>query len=208
MIKNLTKGQYLKYIMFHPIEGFEELRFNKAGSIKISIIILVVSFIASMADKQLTGFIFTSGNKQQYNVLYDLFSIFGITLIFIICNWSVCTLFDGEGRLKDILVVTAYALLPRTIFIFLNVILSHLLTRDESIFIDWLYGFGVIWSVFVLIVGLMVIHQYTFGKTILSIVATIIGMLFVLFIFILLFSLFNQLISFIQTIYKEIVFRL
>ena len=54
--------------------------------------------------------------------------------IFCICNWGVTTLFDGKGHLGDIYMGTAYALTPYTLIQIPIIILSNVVTIEESAF--------------------------------------------------------------------------
>ena len=60
----------------------------------------------------------------------------GIFLLYVVCNWAMCTLFDGEGSMKNIFIVTAYSLIPYICGRLIGTLLSHILIRDEYIFIQ------------------------------------------------------------------------
>ena len=54
--------------------------------------------------------------------------------------------------------------------------------------------------------GTMVTHQYSFKKTVLTCICTVVGMGIIMFIGLLFFSVIQQMITFFTTIYKEIRF--
>ena len=60
----------------------------------------------------------------------------------------------------------------------------------------------------ILIVGMYYIHQFTFGGLLLNLLLTVIGVAIILFLLLLGYSLVQQIITFVVTIYNEIVFRL
>ncbi|HCA30835.1 MAG TPA: hypothetical protein DEP23_15415 [Ruminococcaceae bacterium] len=66
---------------------------------------------------------------------------------------------------------------------------------------------GILWSLTMLLSGIMIFHEYELGKTILSLIITLIGMLLIIFLVFLLYSLFQQLTSTIMTLMNEISFR-
>lgn len=57
------------------------------------------------------------------------------------------------------------------------------------------------------LVGIMTVHNYTLGKTLATMILTFIAMLVIIFVVMLLFSLIGQVISFIESLYNEIMLR-
>lgn len=53
----------------------------------------------------------------------------------------------------------------------------------------------------------MTIHQYTVGKTLLTVLIAIVGMAAILFLFLLFFALIQQLMNFLYIFYKEMTLR-
>ena len=98
-------------------------------------------------------------------------------------------------------------MIPYVATTFLSVGLSHFMVLDEQSFLTLLQTFGLIWTAFVLISALKTIHEYTFVKVFASLLFTVIGMAFVVFIIMLFISLAEQLISFVKSIYNEIQYR-
>ena len=71
-----TPVGWLKHCVFHPVEGFEDLRWKKQGSIKISMIIVLFLFIAMVVDRQLTGFQFNESLILLLNILLTIRNLF------------------------------------------------------------------------------------------------------------------------------------
>ena len=53
----------------------------------------------------------------------------------------------------------------------------------------------------------MTIHQYTIGKMLGTVLVTIVAMLALVFICLLFFNLFSQLVGFVYSLYKELALR-
>lgn len=193
--------------MFHPIEGYIELFYHKWQSVFVANIIAVIYFLLLIIQRQLTGFLFNPVRLENLNVLNLLVQSIGIALLFTGINWAVCTLFDGKGKFAEIWIMINYALVPYLISMFIVVVMSNILKTDERMFMTIVTVVGVLWSLFLLVKGLEAIHEYTIPQTLLSIVSTILGMLVVVFIFILLLSLSQQMIGFIITIGQELMLR-
>ena len=90
---------------------------------------------------------------------------------------------------------------------FLSTFLSNFLILEEKIWLDALTYIGAGWSIILMISAMKAAHQYSFSKTLLSMVGTIIAMLLILFLAVLILTLFQQLYIFIYSIYTEIAYR-
>ena len=66
---------------------------------------------------------------------------------------------------------------------------------------------GTLWSLLLLIIGSIQIHEYSFGKTLLSLILTVVGMLVMSVLGILLFSLVQELLSFLKAVIYELSLR-
>ncbi|WP_028510677.1 Yip1 family protein [Ruminococcus sp. NK3A76] len=198
---------WLKHCIFHPVEGFEDLRWKKKGSIPVAIGIVVMLFIAMVVDHQLTGFAYNMNYVKVFNVVPLLVQSVVYFITWVVGNWALCTLLDGEGTFKKIFIYSAYALVPYIVCTFIAVILSNVLIKDESIWIIAVQWLGIGWSVILMIQAMRAAHQYSFGKTLVSMIGTVIVMLLILFLAVLLISLFQQLYVFIYQIYTEILYR-
>ena len=202
-----TERGWLKHVVFHPVEGFEDLRWKKKGSMKIALIIVLGLFISMVVRERLRGPQFYMPNDKLFNVIPLLVQSVVFFFTWVIGNWAVCTLFNGEGTLKKICIFSAYALVPYVVCTYISVFLSNFMTRDEAIWVNFVYYVGLCWSIVLLIQAMRAVHQYTFGMTLLSMVATLLAMIIILFLAILLLSLFQQVYVFGYSIYTEIAYR-
>ena len=128
--------------------------------------------------------------------------------IFCICNWGVTTLFDGKGHLGDIYMGTAYALTPYPLIQIPLLILSNCVTAEEAAFY-WVFNdISFIWIGILIFMAMMMIHAYSFGKTLAFTVFTVFGMLVFVFIMLLFFSMISQGVAFFISLAREVIFRL
>ncbi len=205
---DLTEKQWVKHAVTHPIEGFEDMRWKKSGSMKIAALIILLLFISQIANSRLYGFQFGMTYDKTFNVIPYLVKSVILFAAWVVGNWAVCTLLDGEGTAKNICIYSAYSLIPYIISIYINLILSHILIQDEVVFIVAVGLIGEGWTVILLFSAIKSVHQYSFGKTCFAIVLTIAAMLIMLFLMVLFMSLVQQIWIFISTIYTEITYRI
>ena len=203
----MSKWKYPFYILLHPTDGFQELRYNKKGSKRIVLVILLLWFLEELVYKLQLDFDFNYVSTKDVNVIMLLFSTAIIFFVGVTANWCFCTLMDGKGTFKDICVVISYALIPYIAAGFLTVLLSRIFTLDESTLVTYLRLLAMVWSVLIGMSGLSVIHEYSAKKTVLSVLLTILGMLIILFIAFLCFMLMQQLVLFVSTLRLELMGR-
>ena len=203
----MKKATVLLRLLNHPTDEYEELKYGRSWNFPLSCLLLVLWVVAEILCRQATDFKFNTNNTRDFNVLYILASTLGLFVMWVIINWSITTLLEGKGRIKEIWVSCAYALVPYIASTLLYVALSQVLILEESAFLSVIRALGLLYTLFLFITALRVIHSYSFGKTILCILLTGLGIAFVLFLLVLFFGLIQQVVLFFQTIYMELMFR-
>ncbi len=195
------------YIMRHPFEGYEDLRWKKAYNMKVAMVIVAIFFIVSICDQLLTGFLHNYSLTKVFNIVPIIIQSILLFVTWVVGNWALCTLFNGEGTMRNICVNTAYALVPYIIGRIINIILSNCLTRDEATFLTFVNIITIGYSALLLISGMKTVHQYNFWQTIVSMLFTIVAMVIIIILAVLLVSLFQQVYLFVYAIYTELLYR-
>jgi hypothetical protein len=204
---DLTERQWVKHAVTHPVEGFEDMRWKKSGSLKIAALIVLLLFFAEIAHSRLYGFQFRATYDKTFNVVPYIVKSAVLFGAWVVGNWAVCTLLDGEGTARNICIYSAYSLIPYIAQLYINVILSHILIRDEIVFMEVVEIIGVGWSLILMFSAIRSVHQYSPGKTVFAIVLTLAAMLIMLFLLVLFMSLIQQVWIFLSSIYTEIFYR-
>ncbi|MBP5605767.1 MAG: YIP1 family protein [Ruminiclostridium sp.] len=195
------------YVMRHPFEGYDDLRWKKGYNMKVAWVIVIAFFIISVASAQLTGFLFNDTYVKVFNIVPYFSSSIVLFLTWVVGNWSLCTLFDGEGTMKNIFCVSAYALLPYLFSEVIVIIASNFLLRTEGGFITFFRYLGIVWSVVLMISAMKTVLQYSIPKTLVAMLFTIVAMVIILFLAVLLLTLFQQVFVFGYSVYTELMYR-
>jgi hypothetical protein len=151
--------------------------------------------------------LFNSGDSLDFNAFKEIFKVLLLFFGFCIANWCFTCLFDGEGSFGDIYKATAYALLPLLLIQIVLMPLSNFFLLTEQAFHSTIYGFAMVWTLFLIVIGTLVTHQYSFGKTIISCICIVVGMCVLAYIGLLFFNLMQQVIGFIVTLIQEFTLR-
>lgn len=195
------------YVARHPFEGFEDVRWKKAYHTKVSLIIVLCLFLVTVAARLMTGFLHQTVFEKVFTIVPLFSSSVLIFFIWVVGNWSLCTLFDGEGKMQQIMCVTAYALVPYIISQVLYILASNVLVRNEGTILSFISYIGILWSAVLLISAIKAVHQYTMPKTLLVMVFSIVAMVIIILVLILLVALFQQVVMFVYSIYTELMYR-
>ncbi|GHU75644.1 hypothetical protein FACS189461_2240 [Spirochaetia bacterium] len=203
MARLLDGIKYLPYVLFHPFDGFYEAKFRAKGSVLAAAILFVLYGITEIVTAQYNGFII------NYQHLYGIESselFLSGTLpvaLFFISNYSVTTLLNGNGRFRDIFMVTCYSLIPLIFFGLATTLVSNFLIIEELPILQAFYWIGVIWFLFLLFAGLCVVHEYTALQNVASLICTVIAAIIILFLSVLLLTLIDRVTSFAEVIFIE-----
>lgn len=126
---------------------------------------------------------------------------------FVLCNWSITTILDGKGRLREIWCYCAYALVPYILGTAAVILLSNLLTTDEAAFLTMAQWIVTAWTGISLLMALKEVHMYTLGRTILTVLLTLAGLVIILIVCALCYTILSQLVDFIGNVVTELRMR-
>jgi len=199
---------YSSYTMFHPFDGYWDLKREKRGSLAAANILTGLFIIAYALRVQFSGYLFTGTLPSQVNVLYEIVKIVIPLGLWVISNWCFTTLMDGEGKMKDIYIATAYSLKPYIITAVPLWILSMVLTQEEAFIYTAFSTIVLFWTLALLFFGMMVTHDYSFGKAVITAILTLIGICLILFIALTFTNIIQKIYDFVSDVYREFTYRL
>ena len=209
-MKLLTKEklQYWGHSLLHPFDGFFEIRFRDQGSLLIATVLLVAYAILRCLSYQYTGFVMNMNNIDEMDALSIFISTISVVVLAAVANWTITTLFNGKGKLKDIYIVICYSLTVLIIGDAIVTFASNFVTTEEVMILTSIQMVCYAYFVFLLIAGLGTIHEYGFGGNLASMVLTIVAAAVILFIGVLLFTMLERMFSFVTSVTEELMRRL
>jgi len=199
--------KYSLYVITHPLDGFWDLTHEKRGSVGAANVIIGLAVIVEVLRLTLTNFQFVTINMEYFNSIIVAMRILLPVGLWTVANWSLTTLMDGKGRMIEIYMSVCYALTPYVIINAIMIVLSQFVTFEEGALYWVLGGFAAIWTGLLILSAMMMVHDYSLLKTLLSSLLTIVGMGVMVFIFVIFFSLISDAVSYFVSLYKEILFR-
>ncbi len=197
---------YAFHIIFHPFDGFWDLKHEKRGSVRGATFWLVVTCFAFVYQSVGLGYLRNPmGGGMSY--FMSCVSIISPVMLWVVANWCITTLFEGEGSFKDVFIATCYSLAPLPMLIIPGVMLTNVMTASEMAIYDLMLGFAFLWLGLLVFFGMMVTHDYTLGKNFITAIVSIVGVAFIIFIVGLFSTLVAKVFTFFYNIYVELSYR-
>ena len=209
MLKKLSKEKwsYLGYTLSHPMDGFYWIRHADKGSVPLAILMVIVFSLCFSANRLLASFVVNDLDPRSVDSLYELIGILAFYLLICVSNWSVTCLMNGEGRMKDISIAIGYSTVPISVVLAAGTLLSQVVADDEQSFYTILLVIGIAYGLIMMLIGIMQVHNYTLGKTLITLFLTFIAMLIIIFVVLLLANMLSMVVVFFKSVYTEIIFR-
>ncbi len=198
---------YVFHVMFHPFDGFWDLKHEKRGSVRAGIVFIVLTILAYFYKAIGQGYML----KQKLEIaslLTWIISVLVTVFLWAISNWCLTTLFDGEGKFKDIFIATSYCLLPVPLTVIPCTLISNFVIESEVSMLSFVETLGIIYMVLLVFIGMMVTHDYSMGKNIITTAGTIVAMVFIMFVAVLFSTLLMKIVGFVSNIVIELRYRM
>lgn len=189
----------------HPMDNYYEIRKYRQGSVVAATVIYALFFLDFMAFKTLKGFVYQTVSVEDMDIGSIVLGFFILLGLFIICNYLVTSINDGDGTFKQIYMIPAYGLMPAMISLLIVTVVSYVLTYNEAFLLTIVLIIGITWSVITIFLGLQTVHDYTFGETVKSILLTVVFMIIVAVIGIIISIMWDSLYSFLAAVGKEMI---
>jgi len=191
------------YFLRHPIDAVQELKENKRASVLSATIWLAWLVAMQVLLIYATGYLFSGGGMEGALLPLVLVTLAPL-LLWVMMNYLVSTISDGEGRLSEVYIGTVYALTPYWTFALPIALLSNVLTYNESFVYEYSLLFVQAWSALLIVIVAKELHDYTFAQTLRNLFLTAFGIVLLALVLFILALLFSQEVEFIRSIIQEL----
>ena len=194
-------------LLTHPIATFSDLKYEGKFSMGIAWVMAALFFLEQALAFEGTGYLFNGHYGEPLNTISMLVTTVGLLGLWAICNWATSTLGNGEGKMSEIWMVMCYSLLPWIVTGAIAIVLSNIVTTDEQILFTTFQVIGIGWSLLLMFLGTLVVHQYTVKQTIGSVVVTALLLLGAAFLLLMLYGIVQEIRNFVSGIFTELSYR-
>lgn len=204
-IKLIDDIGYIWEFLKHPLDGFYSIKVENRVSRLSSTILYIMMILMYVLYKKYTNVLFISGGR--YYIGYKLSIMVFIGILWVVSNYLICTINDGEGSIKNVYNATAYALSPIIVMMPLIIGLSNVLTLEQSVFYKLPINVMLLWIIFLMFFMIKDVHNFEVGETCIVIVKSLFAMLIIALFLFVLYSLGNQIITFLHELITEVINR-
>lgn len=206
-VKTVKEILFLFKIPKNPMDAYYGIKREGKVSVKSASILYLVFICIYLADKYLSGYIFSTVSDGQYSLLKDTGIIVGIFILFVLCHYLVCSITDGEASLKNIYCGVIYSLMPYILLRPFVIVLSHVLTVDEIFILNFLNVIMIVCSIALLVVMIYELNNYKASETIKCIFWTLFAFFVAIVVLFILYVMCKQTVEFISQIWSEVIYR-
>ncbi|UQZ81807.1 Serine/threonine-protein kinase PknD [Paenibacillus konkukensis] len=193
------------YILKHPVDGFTAVRYEGKGSYAAALLIMIGVYGALLFKEFFTSFSFNMAVRVDVYSIFTQFFIVWIT--WIIANYLVSSIYRGEGRFRDILIGSAYALVPYIIIGVPLALISNVMTLSESSIYNFIANAMLVWIGLLMFWKIQWVHNYSVGETVMNVFLTLCTMLVIGVLIFITAGLTNDLASLFYEMFQEVLLR-
>lgn len=191
----------------NPFDAVYELKRRDSVSTVTAIVLYALLYLENILVRLIGSPLFFGFESRKIDFSGLFFDTYRLPFLFVLSNYLVSEISEGEGRLKDIFVGTIASFLPYLIFSVPLALLTNALTLNES----FVYTFGMqviwAWSLVLLFIVIAQIHNFSFAETVKNLLLTLFAMFLISLLGILAWTVLREEIALITSIVEELMFR-
>lgn len=210
VMRRIKNNKFMKQLTFgttfqkNPSEAVYLIKYENGASVLTASLLYVWYIALQIISIFLTGYLFSNQNVYNTQIAEVIFFSVAPLFLWIVANYFVSTVTDGEGKLKDLYIGTIYALTPYLIWAIPIFLISRVLTLNEQFIYTAanviIYG----WCVILLFKNYQEMHDYTFWKTVKNILLTAVCCVFFVLAAYIIFKLSKELFDYIAQVFREL----
>ncbi len=202
--KLVSELMFLFYFLRHPIDAVHELKERRRTSVLSATILYAWLLVLQVILIYATGYLFTNADPDRTELVPLLFVTAVPLLFWVVMNYLVSTISDGEGRFSQVYVGTIYAFAPYLVFALPIALISNVLTYNEAFVYE--YSMAAIrgWTALLVFIMIKELHNFTIRQTVRNVFLTIFAIALAAVVLFILVLLFDQELDFIRSIVQEV----
>lgn len=205
--KKMSIGQgllFCGYVVLHPIDTMEGLRYNKKRiNLWVPIIIYITAYAVRMLYLFEVHFPLASIEILDINPGFELIKLLAVPIVWIPASFAATSISGGECKMPEIMFTSAMSLVPYILVTLPLTLLSHIMSKSQS---SWYGVFQVIAYIgmfLILFQAMQIMNNYRFGETIKMMIVSAFMLAVIIFVVILVYALTSRVIQFFIAVFTE-----
>lgn len=201
----LKELQFAARLSRSPMNRYYDIRRNRKGSVAGATVLYLLFFVVYLLYQTKKGFIYQYVSVEDMDIGGIVAGFFVLLLLFVFCNWLVTSINDGDGTLAQVYMIPAYGSLPLLVSLGAITVLSYGMTYNESFLLTIIKLVGISWSVLLIYLGLMTVHDYSARETVKSLLLTVVFMMIAAVMVLIVLIMAEHLYEFFYTVGQEVL---
>lgn len=193
----------------HPLDTLYDLKHRTQGSLSSALALFFLALLIFILDVKYSAPLFNSGalTSPGASPLLLIGMVALPAALFVTGNYFIASINDGEGSMRGVVTAMGYALSFYIICTPLTTVLTYALTYNEQFILTLLkvviYGYTIV----LIYLAAKETHNYSFWQTIKNLALTVCFVALALLAIAILYMLWHELFSFIETLIEEVRLR-
>lgn len=198
---------FAKNVLTKPIDAYYDIKRKRKATVASATVLYLWFIVLQITDIYVVGLLFNTHNLNHVNLFEVLVGAIGPIVLFVLCNYLVSSITEGEGKATDLYIGLAYALTPYLIAALPLQIITNVLVQNEA----FVYHFPMLlvigWSAILFVMMVQEMHNYSFKETVKNLLITLCTICLFLLIGFIVYLLYGQLRDFVFSIVQEVAIR-
>ncbi|WP_139993446.1 YIP1 family protein [Paenibacillus paridis] len=194
-------------VLRRPSYVMGEIAENQSIPLMFASVLIVVGYMVLVAGQWAVGFIFSESAFHDISLASEAVAYFVPWLLWVLSSYLIGSVMKGEGTIRNVFIVNAYAMIPYIVLTLPLKLLSNILTLQESI----LYTSGIvviqIWVLLLFFMATQAVQNYNLKEAIQMVVVSLFTMGCIWMFGFVLIGLVYQAIDFFVVLGREVMAR-
>ena len=198
---------FAKQVMTKPIDAYYDIRRKRKATVASATVLYLWYIVLQLTDIYVVGLLFNTHDVNHVNLLEVLVRCIGPVVLFVLCNFLVSSITEGEGKASDLYIGLAYAMSPYLVAALPLQIITNVLVQNESFVYQFPMLLVIGWSAILFFMMVQEMHNFSFKETVKNLLITLFTILMFLLVGFIVYLLYGQLQDFVVSIVQEVAIR-
>lgn len=206
-VQPIREFLYMFHFIKHPLDANYGVKVEKRATMLSAWIVLGLLFVIYILGIVFTGFTFNNVILEQTILVKEALKIVIPIIIFIVSNYLMSSLMEGEGTFKAVFINTIGSLMPILVIYPFVIFISNYITLNEGFIYHFAIFVMITWSIILLYFNIKDTHNYSVSQTFVNLFLSLVFMIIIIIVLLMVYLMVTQVTNFVTDIIKEVILR-